>query len=808
MFISFIRIAFRNLTHNKVYSIINIGGLSIGITSFMLITLYVNHEYSYDKFFENSERLYRVGLNYDIDGIHYYTCLNPVPLAFGLKQDFPEIENVTRLYNRYFSGGYTIVKYQEKQFREDKLFWADSTVFKVLGIELIQGNQKEALRNPNSVVLTTETAYRYFGEDDPIGKTLQFDDGFVYQVTGIAKEFPENSHIHFDLLASIHTNQRLMNHPDWIDVKNYVYIILKEGANIKQIENQMQNFQEKYLEPEIKYITKLSYREFKEKKNSFDFMFEPVTDIHLKTIFEGDSEPQSNRKQVLIFAFIGVIILLVACINFINLTTAVAAQRAKEVVVRKVVGSSKRLVITQFFVETLVVVCVSFMISLLLVKLFIPLFNDTLNLKLEFSIFKNLFYLPFGFALIISVSFLAGFYPSVLLSSYNSIDILKGKFTKGKNGALTRTTLVVVQNIISILLIIAALVIFTQLDYMKSKKLGINTDNLIVVQRPNRLKTQVQVFKEIVDENPLVLSSTYSYGAPQMVIESMVYFTKENEKEESFTVERYPTDFDFIDTYGIELVDGRKLDKNISTDSTAVVLTKTAVRVMGIENPLEKEIYYSYEKDVPLKIVGIVKDFHSASLHVPIRPTIIIINRDRPPMYYIVRYKGGFEKETVEFLKSKWEDFLPGEELDYNYLNDHIKTLYKNESRAGVVILIFSLLSVFIASLGLLGMAIYLANGREKEIIIRKVLGAKTTTLFKLMVKDIIKWVLLANIVAWPVGYYLLNEWLQNYSYRIELGISVFLFSGLISLVIALATVSFNIAKVTFINPADGLRYE
>jgi putative ABC transport system permease protein len=808
MIFNFFKIAIRSLFRQKAYGLINLTGLSIGLASFILIVIYVQHELSYDKFFKNTDRLYRVGLNYNIDGVQYYSCLNPVPLAEGLKHEFSEIESVTRLYNKFFSGGYTFVKYEEKQFKEEKLFWADSTVFNVLGINLIIGNSNKALRNTNSVVLTPKTAKKYFGDEDPIGKMLKFDDGFIYQVTGIAEPFPVNSHLHFDLIASIHTNQRLMRHPDWIDVKNYVYILLKEGATINQIENQIDQFQEKHLESEIKYITKLSYKEFKEKGNGFDFMFEPVTDIHLKTIFEGNAENQSSIKQVVIFAIIGIIILIVACINFINLTTAVASKRAKEVGVRKVVGSTKKLMILQFLIETSVITSISVLISILLVELSIPAFNNILNLRLHFSILDNWFYIPFGVVLIVFVSFLSGFYPSIILSSYKAVDIMKGKLSKGENGKSTRFVLVVVQNVISILLIISTVVIYLQIDYMHHKELGFNTENLLIIQRPYRLKQQTQAFKEIIDKSPHVISSTYSYGAPQMVVEAMVYFIKEKEVEESYTVDRFPTDFDFMDTYGIQLLNGRKLDKTYTTDSTAVILNETAVRIMGLNNPLEKEIYYSYEKDVPLKVIGIAKDFHTGPLQIPIRPTIIIINRDRPPMYYIVKYKDSKAKEAVQFLKDKWNEFLPGEVLDYKFLDQHIKTQYNTENQAGIVIFIFSILAIFIAGLGLFGMASYMINTRIKEIGIRKVMGATFYNINKIMFIDILKWVVIANIIAWPFGYFIMNKWLNNFAFRIDLNFGLFIFSGLISLAIAVLTIGYKTLKASSINPTECLRYE
>lgn len=805
---NFFKTAFRNLLRQKAYSLINLVGLSVGIASFVIILVYVQHEFSYDKFFENSDRIYRVGLKYNIDGIEFYSALDPVPLAEGLKQEFPEIEALTRLYNKFFSGGYSFVKYEEKQFREEKIFWADSTVFDVLGIKLIKGNSKEALVNTNSVVLTQETATRYFGDEDPIGKMLTFDDGFIYNVTGIAEAFPVNAHIHFDMLASIHTNQRLMRHPDWIDVKNYVYILLKEGATIDQIEKQMPEFQEKYLEPEIKYITKLNYKEFVKKGNEFNFLFERVTDIHLKTILDSNSEQQSDIKRVIVFAIIGFIILLVACINFINLTTAVATQRAKEVGIRKVIGSTKRLMIFQFFIETGFMTLISALLSFFIIEQFLPVFNNILNLKLSLFLIHRWYFIPLTILLIIFVSFLAGFYPSVVLASFKPVEVIKGKFTSGKTSRNFRFLLVVVQYCMSVLLIIGALVIYFQLDYMQKKSLGFDSENLLVIQRPNRLRNEAKVFKDIVDKSPYIINSTFSYGAPQLVVETMVYFTKGKDTEESFTVVRYPTDFDFIDTYGLEFVKGRKLDKIFSTDSTAVVLTETAVRVMGITNPLEQEIYYSYEKDVPLKIIGVVKDFHSESMHASIRPTIIHINRDRPPMYYIVKYDPLKTKEAIEFLQKTWNEFLPGEVLEYQFLEDEIRDLYSNERQSGIVILVFSVIAIIIACLGLFGMASYMANIRVKEIGIRKALGASFRRISMIMIKDLLKWVLIANVIAWPIGYFIMNKWLQNYAYKIDLNISIFILAGIVSLLIAFITVAYQTLKASYTNPVNSLRYE
>ncbi len=804
---NFFKTAIRNLFRQKVYSLINLLGLSIGVASFVIIAIYVQHELSYDKFFKDSDRLYRVGLKYNIDGVVFYSALNPVPLAEGLKQEFPEIENVSRLYNKFFSGGYTYVKYEDQQFKEDKVFWVDSTVFDVLGIKLLKGNPREALKNTNSVVITQETAVRYFGDEDPIGKMLKFDDGNIYNITGIAKSFPVNSHMHFDFLASIHTNKRLIRHPDWIDVKNYVYLRLKKDANIDQIRDRMHEFQKKYLSPEVKYITKLDYEDFVKKGNEFNFYFESVTDIHLKTIFESNSEPQSDIKRVVIFGLIGIVILFIACINFINLTTAIATQRAKEVGIRKVVGSTKRLMLLQFLIETGLTAFVSVILSFFIIEQFIPLFNNVLQLKLSASLLHNWYIVPLAFSLVLFVSFLAGFYPSIVLSSFKPVQVLKGKLSNRK-GRNFRLILVVLQYTISVLLIISTMVMYLQLNFMQNKPLGFNKENLIIVQRPNRLRTQFNVFKEIVDKSPYVISSTSSYGAPQLVVETMVYFTKGKDTEESYTVVRYPSDFDFIDTYELELIKGRKLDKTLATDSTAVVLTETAVKTFGLKNPLENEIYYSYEKDVPLKVVGIVKDFHSESLQAVIRPTIIIINRDRPPMYYIVKYKEGKAKETIQFLEEKWNEFLPGDVLQYQFLEDSLKDIYGNEKQITVVMLVFSILAIFIACLGLYGMSSYMANTRVKEIGIRKVLGANFGKISQIMIKDLLKWVLIANVVSWPIGYLLMNKWLQNYSYKIDLGIHIFIISGLISLLIAVLTVGYQTIKASGKNPVDSLRYE
>ncbi|MFC2152391.1 ABC transporter permease [Bacteroidota bacterium] len=805
---SFFISAFRNLLRLKAFSLINLLGLSIGIASFILILLYVQHEFSYDKFFKNSDRLYRVGLKYNIDGVEFHSALNPVPLANGLKQEFSEIESVTRLYNKFFSGGYTYVIYDEKQFREENIYWADSTVIDVLGIKIIEGDPKNALINTNSVVLTEETAKRYFGDKDPLGKTLKFDDGQIYNVTGIAKSFPVCSHIHFDMIASIHTNKRLINHPDWIDVKNYVYILLKDGATVHQIEKNIQRFQKKYLEPEIKHITELSYEEFVSKGNEFNFLFEPVTDIHLKTIFESNSEPQSNIKRVIVFAIIGFIILLVACINFINLTTAVATQRAKEVGIRKVAGSTRGLLIVQFFIETGLMTLISVVISFFIIEQFLPFFNNMLHLKLTLVLIHKWYFLPLTLLLVIFVSFLAGFYPSILLASLKPVNMLKGKFAKGKSNNNFRFILIVVQYCISVLLIIGTIVIYFQIDYMQKKSLGFDSENILVIQRPQRLGQKHKVFKDIIDQNQNIINSTFSFGAPQLVVETMVYFTKGKEAEESFTVVRYPTDYDFIDTYGLKLLKGRKLNKNLSTDSTAVILNETAVKVMGLKNPLDQEIYYSYEKNVPLKVIGIVKDFHSESMHLPIRPTIIHINRDRPPLYFIIKYDSAKTKETIEFLKKVWNKFLPGEVLEYEFLEDHIITQYNNERQSGVVVLVFSVLAIFIACMGLFGMASYMANTRIKEIGIRKVLGANWGSLSKIMLLDLLKWVLIANAIAWPIGYFMMNKWLQNYAYKIDLNIWIFILAGISSLFIALLAVGYQTIKTINTNPIDSLKYE
>ena len=682
-------------------------------------------------------------------------------------------------------------------------------MFDVLCIDLIRRNKNEALIKINSVVITEETGLKYFGNEDAIGKLLEFDGGNIYSVTAVVKSFPVNSHIHVDFLDSIHSNARLVQHPDWIDVKNYVYFKLKDGTRIDQIRDQMSVCQKKDLSPEVKFITNLDYDDFIKKGNEFNFYFEPVADIHLKTIFNSNPEPQSDYKRVVIFGIIGLVILFIACINFINLTTAIANQRAKEVGLRKIVGSTKQLLIIQFLIESGIMTSAAVILGFFIVEQLLPLFNFILQVKLSTDIFHQWYIIPVLIGLILFVSLLAGLYPSIVLSSFKPINIIKGNLLLGKSsGNRFRLVLVVLQYGISVLLIISTLVMYLQLNYMQNKSLGFDSENLIVIQRPNRLGVHQKAFKDIVDKNPHIINSTFSFGTPQLEIETMVYFTKGKDIEESYTVIRYPTDFDFIDTYGLKLLKGRKLDSKFSTDSTAVIITKSTVKALGLKNPLDQELYYSYEKGVPLKIVGVVDDFHSESMHSAIRPTIIIINRDRAPMYYIIRYDSAKRHEAIEFLQAKWNDFLPGEVLQYQFLEDQIKRLYSKENQSSIIILIFSVLAIVIACLGLFGMSSYIANTRTKEIGIRKVLGASFTSTILLMIKDLLRWVLLANIIAWPIGYFLMNQWLQDYAFKIELHFWIFILAGIISLLIAFLTIGYYTIKVSFTNPVNSLKYE
>ena len=636
---------------------------------------------------------------------------------------------------------------------------------------------------------------------------LELGDGSLYMVQGVTESWPDHSHFHFDFLASFSSLPKSED-LDYYDTAVFTYILLREGASIDDLDSKLPEFSGKCMAPIIEKIMAVPYKEFLESGNFIGFMTQPLRDVHLRSEWGNELEPQGSLNTVIIFSAIAVLILIVACINFINLMTARSTQRANEVGVRKVVGSSRGELIRQFLSESIFLSLLAFLLALLFVELVLPIFNNLIGKKFTSGHVLNGPVLLVLLAGAILIGTAAGGYPAFLMASFKPVAVLKGKIRTSVKGRRFRNALVIFQFCASIVLLVGTAVIYTQLHYIRNKELGFDKEHVVVIQRAEKLGSQQQAFKNQLKLNPDVLKVTFTDSLPQFLLEAKV-FQKEGEgSQENNTLITITADYDLIETYRLKMIDGRYFERERSTDSTAVVLNEAAVRALGIQDPLEKRLVLVGLKRKPMDIIGIMNDFHMESLHTKIGPTAVILSGQRPGVLLSVRVRPGDLPKTLGFLEDQWSEFTNNQPFEYVFFDDQFDMLYKAEIQAGKVITAFACLAVFIACLGLFGLASFTASQRTKEIGIRKVLGATSSGILILLNWDFVKRVLVANLIACPMAYYATNKWLQNFAYRIQISLWMFLASAVATLLIALFTVSYQTIRAARSDPVDSLRYE
>jgi putative ABC transport system permease protein len=807
MFKSYLKIAFRNFLRQKVYSFINLTGLAVGIAGCLLILLFVRSELTYDFFHAKAPDIYRVAMKFNIGTNRFDVAMGPCSLSGAIVKDFPEVVCATRFFHRNYRGEYTYVSFEDKQFREEKFLWVDSTIFEIFTIPFVAGDPGTALKHPFSVVITPAMAKKYFGNGDPVGRMLTLEDGSLYQVTGIVEEMPVNSHIHYDFLASFSSLEKSRD-PDWYDIAVYTYVLIQENAYPNQLEAKLPAFSREYYEPVVRAIMGISYDKFLESGNYIGFFLQPFRDIHLFSKIENEFEPGGDITTVVIFSAIAFIILLIACFNFINLATARSAQRANEVGVRKVAGSGRKRLIGQFLSESIFLSFISFLLAWGIVELFLPVFNSLIGKKITTPGLAEWYFLPGLIFAAIAVGILAGSYPAFLLSSFQPVKVLKGKLHPNSRGRIFRNALVVFQFTISIILFIGTMVIYNQLNYMRFKKLGFDKEQLVVIHSADKLGTEQQAFKNELIRNTNIVTATYSDCLPQMLLEVKVFQKEGAPGNENHNLITIFADYDFMETYRVQLSEGRYFSRERSTDTAAVILNEAAVKALELDNFREERLILMGRKNRPLNIIGIFENFHLESLHAKIRPMAAMFIDKRPGVLLSVRIRPPKIPETMRFLEDQWKKFVPEQPLEYIFLDEQFDKNYKAEIQTAKVITAFSFLAIFVACLGLFGLASFTALQRTKEIGIRKVLGASVSGIVLLLSKEFAKWVLLANIIAWPVAWFAMSNWLENFAYRTEISPWLFPVSGVIALIIALLTVSFQAIKAAIANPVNALKYE
>ena len=804
---NYLKIAFRNLVKHKAYSAINITGLAIGIACCLVILLYVRNELSYDKFHKNAGQIYRIATKIEFEDRVYETTQSPAPMAPALIQEFPEVLNAVRIFR--VSWGRDFLKYKDKLFYEDRFFYADPSFFELFTFPFIKGNPETALQEPNSIVLTEKACQKYFGDSDPIHKILTLNNTEDYKVTGVLKDIPRNSHFKFDFLASL-SPQMLNASWSW-QANNYkTYILLRKDSSFQELKKKLPSFGKRHLAVEIASLDPEYQKEIKRIQPVFTYSLQPLSSIHFHSHLLDEFEANSDITNVYIFSFLAVLILLIACINFMNLSTARSLMRAKEVGLRKVIGARRTQLIQQFLGESFVITTFAVLVSIVLLEVFLPHFNTLAGTQIQFTFIHDPSVLVMILGIVFIVGLVSGSYPAFFMSSFIPAKALKGILTSDRKGFSFRNIFVVFQFAISIGMIFGFLVVSEQLTFIRKKELGFNRENMVVVSLPDRESRQkYEILKNEFLKNPQVINaaaSSYFPGGER--ISNNPFIPQGVSRDQALGCQTLKVDHDFIGTYGIEIAEGRDFSKDIMSDRTeAFVVNEAFVRQLGWKTAVGKRIEWDYSVDRKGVIVGVIKDFHFMSLHQRIEPLVLHIY-EREFNYLSVLIRSQNVSETIQFLRNAWHRVRPNAPFEFNFLDDNFNNLYRSEERLSRIFNLFSLFAIFVACLGLFGLASFHTDRRTKEIGIRKVLGASFANITFMLTREFTKWVLVANIIAWPIAFYAMNLWLQNFAYRIKVNIWIFIFSTLLAIGVALMTVSFQAVKAAVSNPVEALRYE
>jgi len=798
---NYFRVAIRNLIKNFGFSIINILGLATGIACSVLIFLFVNYELSYDKYNSNADNIYRMGVEAIIGSTEINQLGTPAKLARALYDEYPEVKAVCRFYA---SNTYNI-QYENKKFIEDKVFLVDSSFFEIFTFPLIKGDPKLALSSPGQVVITESTARRYFGEEDPINKLIVVDSSLTLRVSGLIEDVPANSHFHFDMLISIISFEGIYNDPGWTSNNYQTYMLLHDNYPYKDLEAKFPALIDKYMFQ----TSGRSYDEWAIDGNYWKWYLQPLLSIHLNSDLSQEFEPNGNRSYVNIFLVVAIFILIIACINFMNLSSAKASKRALEVGVRKVVGSGKIQLLKQFLGESILISLIALAIGMAIVESLLPAYRNFIGREIFIPYLSNLKIIPSLLGLAILVGLISGSYPAFYLSSFKPILILKSKTGAKTKSAFFRNFLVVFQFTISISLIIGSIIVVKQVDFLQNKNLGFNKENIIIVENAGFLGNKIDPIKQVLLQNPDIYGVSATEGIPGIGISNIGFGAEE--VDQPFTLMLTMCDVDYDDVLELEMIQGRFFSDEFPTDTAGIIINESALKLLGYENPIGKKMNDWAQPRGYFNVIGVVKDFRYESMHQEVRP-LGIVHIDGHfrwgPRYIMIKHNSKKMSETLEFVKKTWSDFEPQIPPKYSIFTDTYDDLYRNEDQTKNLLLIFSFLSIFIACLGLLGLASFMAEQRTKEIGIRKVMGATTTQMITILSRDFTKWVLFANVIAIPLSWFVMNKWLRNFTHRVELSWWIFLMAGLITLIIALMTVSLQAIKTARTNPVNSLKYE
>lgn len=804
MLLNYLTIALRNLWRHKAFTAINIVGLAVGLATCLLIVLYVLHELSYDRYHADANRIYRMTLYGRMDNKDINLAYTSGPAGQALLKECPGVEAVTRLRRE----GAFLVKYKDRIIKEENVAFVDSNFFSVFNLPMLKGHRVRALVEPNTLVLTETMARKYFGQTDPIGKTLSMGNLGLFRITGVCEDVPSNTHFHYDMFGSL---QSVKTGSKWFASGAYTYVRLREGYPIQQVEAISDGFVRKYMASEVQEFFGMTLPEFLQKGNRFSFVFQPLTSIHLQSNLDDELEANSDIKYVYIFSVIALFILLLACINFMNLSTVGSAGRSKEVGIRKVLGSVRMQLVGQFLAESVLLTFLALVLAMGLVLLLLPGFNELAGKQFTFSAIANVKMLGGAVLACLMVGLLAGSYPAFVLSSFKPIKVLNGRMQVSLRSGWLRNALVTVQFVVSIGMIIATIAANQQLQFMQNKKVGFDKEQVLVLHDTQVLGPKLSAFKaELAKLASVVQVSKAGFlpaGSSSQSVDGIQI--QDGTRIGTYRTKSYFVDDDYLATLGIRLAQGRNFSKDSPADNSAVLLNEAAVRTYGFKNPIGKQLSTVGDGTEGSKrtytIIGVVKDFHFESMHQHIAPLLLFYGGDSGQL--ALRIRTDDIPSLLTNIEQRWKADTDNP-FAYSFLNDRFNTMYRSDQRIGQLVSIFAGLAVLIACLGLFGLAAFTTHQRTKEIGVRKVLGASVASIVTLLLTNYLKLILVALLIASPIAGYVMSEWLRDFAYKIEMEWWFFALAGGLAVAVAVLTVSYQAIKAALGNPVKSLRTE
>jgi putative ABC transport system permease protein len=805
----------RNIKKQKVFTFLNVFGLAIGMAGCLLAVLYIRDELSYDRYNAKADRIHRLTARVLRQGQELVISGAGAPVAQALKEGFPEVEDAVR----FRQEGSIRVKAGEASFRELNVVHSEPSFFNIFTVPLLQGDPKTALASRRTLVLSRTTAAKYFGRDDPIGKTVVIDGADEWTVTGVFEDIPRASHFHFDIIlsfASLDVEKDPIGN-SWMSFNFQTYLLFRQGASSRDLESKLDPLIMSHMAPEVKQTMGISVEDFLKRSGMrIENRLQRLTDIHLRG---GDGiaefEANSDIKYISLFTAVSLFVLLLAVVNFVNLATARSSGRAKEVGIRKVLGSFRRDLIGQFLLESLVFSLIAFLFAVLLVRLALPLFNQLAGKQMDVALLATPGMAASALGLVVGIALLAGAYPAFFISAFIPAPVLKGELRQGMKGGLVRRCLVVFQFAVSVVLVVGTLVVFRQLRYIQNEKVGFNRNQVLVLDNTSLIGAKADALKEEMRAYPRVVKASLSGFLPVPSSRARMIIAAEGDPDgrNSPAIAVWTVDHDYLETLEMTLASGRNFSKEMGTDSEAVILNQAAVRHFQFDDPVGKRVVlHDLGPDgqrfiqQPYTVIGVVEDFNYESLRAAVEPMVLRLGTSRGKL--ILRVQGEDLAGTIETLRGKWAEFAPGEPFEYFFLDERFDKMYESELRIGRIFGSFASLAVFIGCLGLFGLAAFSAAKRTKEIGIHKVFGATVPDVLRLLVREYVLLVALANLIAWPVAYLIMSGWLRDFAYRTGIGWAGFVGTGLGTLAVALLTVGFQAIKAASASPAETLKYE